>query len=156
MGIEKLNIETINKSVIKIIKSKPLFEDYTFAENAIHKIKTPKVFTQYDFILNSIEKNRWILFRIEDYFNHQKIVIWINQLEEKKAVHIDLENYFFFEMKIKNIKQKLIFKATSSSALEEKLDKALDFILATSDYRLKEVFEGRFWVNMPFDWHGYK
>ena len=94
--------------------------------------------------------------RLQDFFKHQNLVIWINELINKKNTNIDLGNYFISELNNKKIKQQLFFKIHSENDLKNKLECAFRNINEQMDDKLKKVLMGELWINTPLDWGDYK
>ncbi|MDZ4756973.1 MAG: hypothetical protein SGJ10_02385 [Bacteroidota bacterium] len=156
MGIEKLNIDLIGRLLERILSFNILFNDYILSTKNIQKNNNPVKVTEYDFVFVSDIKNRWMFIRIEDFFTYQKLIIWINQINDKKPINFDVLSYFLSELDLKNIKQKMIFKAKSEIELEKIIESIFEFIVNNSDEKLKGIFEGKIWIDTPFDWGDYK
>ena len=156
MEIEKLNIDLIGGLLESTLNSNILFKEYKLSTKNKQKITGPVKVTEYDFVFISDIKNRWLFIRIEDFFSYQKLIIWINLLNDKKPVNFDVQSYFITELNLKNIKQNMIFKAKSEIELEEILKSIFEFIIKNSDENLKEILEGNIWIDTPFDWLDYK
>jgi len=156
MGIKKLNIDLIGRLLERILSLNILFKDYILSNKNVQKINGPVKVTEYDFVFVSENKNRWIFIRIEDFFTYQKLIIWVNQKIDKKPINFDVQGYFISELDLKNIKQKMIFKAKTEIELEKIIEGIFKFIVNNSDEKLKGIFEGKIWIDTPFDWGDYK
>lgn len=154
--MEKFNIDVIGTYLEKIFSSNFFFKNYKLSTKNVQKINSPKKLTQYDLAFVYENKNRWLFIRIEDLFTYQKLIIWVNQIRDIKAVNFDVESYFISELNLKNISQKLTFNAKSEIELENILENILEFIVNNSDEKLKRVFEGKIWIDTSFDWGDYK
>jgi hypothetical protein len=156
MGLRKIEIELIGNILEVIIKSLPLFSSFELIKKDIQEISSPTKITNYDFVFISKKYNRWLFVRLQDFYNYQGIVIWINELIKKKNTNIDLENYFISKLNNKTIKQKLIFKVNSENDLKDGLKKIFEYINEHMDNSLKKIIMGESWIDMPVDWGDYK
>lgn len=157
MGLEKTNIDSIGRILELIMKSFNIFSNYVLENRNIQKLNSPTKVTNYNFSFISKIYNREIYIRISDYYKHQNLLVWIrnisaNNLSEK----IDLELYFLGRLSNNNIKQKMIFKAKSEIELGKDIESIFEFIVNNSDEKLKGIFEGKIWIDTPFDWGDYK
>ena len=119
-------------------------------------MSSPTKVTNYDFVFISEKYNRWLFVRLSDFFKHQNMVIWINELINKKHTNIDLSSYFISKLNNKTIKQKLVFKVNSENDLKDELEKTFKYINEQMDDKLKKVVLGELWIDMPVDWGDYK
>lgn len=156
MGLNKIEIEVIGNILRIVIKSLPLFSSYKLIRKDIQELSSPTKVTNYDFVFISEKYNRWLFVRLQDFFKHQNLVIWINELIDKKNTNIDFENYFISLLNNKAIKQKLIFKINSESDLKSELGRIFLYINEHMDDKLKKVVTGELWIDMPVDWGDYK
>lgn len=156
MGLEKIQIDSMGKILESILKSDILFFDYILISKNIQKINTPSKIVEFDFTFSSEKNNRWFFIRIQDFFSHQKLIIMLNQLNEKKNVNIDIQSFFISKLKNNTIKQKMIFKSTSEVELKNQLERIFEYLIENSDNQLKEIINGELWIDMPFDWSDYK
>tara|TARA_R110000796_G_scaffold250788_3_gene380599 strand:- start:133 stop:603 length:471 start_codon:yes stop_codon:yes gene_type:complete len=156
MGLRKIEIDTIGNIIEAIIKSLPLFSNYKLVKKDIQELSSPTEVINYDFVFISAKYNRWMFVRLQDFFKHQNLVIWINELINKKNTNIDLGNYFISELNNKKIKQQLFFKIHSENDLKNKLECAFRNINEQMDDKLKKVLMGELWINTPLDWGDYK
>lgn len=156
MGLENINIDKIGAILEGILKCYNLFFDYTLVNKGIQKISSPTKIIEYDFTFISEKTNRWLFIRIQDFLSHQKLIIFINQLNDKKNVNLDIQNFYISELKNNTIKQKLIFKSKSEVELKKDLESIFKYLIDNSNEQLKGIITGKTWVDMPFDWGDYK
>jgi hypothetical protein len=156
MGLEKIHIDNMGTILERILKSHTVFFDFLLINKNVRKINSPTKIIEYDFTFISEINNRWLFVRIQDFFSHQKLVILINQLGDKKNINIDIQNFFISELGNKTIKQKLIFKSKSQDELERELESIFKYIMANANEKLKEIITGKVWIDVPFDWGDYK
>lgn len=140
--------------VKKIICSNDLFVNYSLRKWNINKLFAERI--DYDFILDSDNYNRWMLFRISDFGKYQKVIIWLNCLDVPKAANFDLQVYFYSNLNIHNIEERLRFDSIKTHDFAKGLQYVLNYIMSKLDLNGKLIFEGKLWVDFPFDWHGYK
>ena len=105
MGLRKIDIHIIGNILEVIIRSLPLFSSYELIKKDIQDLSSPTKVTNYDFVFISEKYNRWLFVRLSDFFKHQNMVIWINELINKKHTNIDLSSYFISKLNNKTIKQ---------------------------------------------------
>lgn len=139
-----------------MIKNSNLFDGYELFEQRSVEIKSPTVIFQYDNIYINKLKNRWLFLRIEDYFKNQRIIIWINKLQDKDVSNLDVENYFIKNLNKNKIKQKMIFSVDKLDDFQKTFRDIVQFIEDNSDEVLKNIFNGSLWIKQNFDWNGYK
>ena len=156
MGLRKIDIHIIGNILEVIIRSLPLFSSYELIKKDIQDLSSPTKVTNYDFVFISEKYNRWLFVRLSDFFKHQNMVIWINELINKKHTNIDLSSYFISKLNNKTIKQKLVFKVNSENDLKDELEKTFKQINEQMDDKLKKVVLGELWIDMPVDWGDYK
>lgn len=156
MGLRKIDIHIIGNILEVIIRSLPLFSSYELIKKDIQDLSSPTKVTNYDFVFISEKYNRWLFVRLSDFFKHQNMVIWINELINKKHTNIDLSSYFISKLNNKTIKQKLVFKVNSENDLKDELEKTFKYINEQMDDKLKKVVLGELWIDMPVDWGDYK
>lgn len=156
MSIAKIGTDDIANVIIKVTNESSLLKGYLFAEKRIQNISLPTKVTQYDFTFVSELKDRWLLVRIEDYSSYQQLIIWLNTFKIKEAVNLDVQSYFKRELKVKNIKKKMIFKAHLKSDLEIRMTSVLSFIEKNSDVIFTDILDGKRWIEIPFDWGNYR
>jgi uncharacterized ubiquitin-like protein YukD len=156
MGLNSINIKDLTISINEVIKNSNLFDGYELFEQRSVEIKSPTVIFQYDNIYINKLKNRWLFLRIEDYFKNQRIIIWINKLEDKDVSNLDVENYFIKNLNKNKIKQKMIFSVDKLDDFQKTFRDIVQFIEDNSDEVLKNIFNGSLWIKQNFDWNGYK
>ncbi len=156
MGLNSINIKDLTISINEVIKNSNLFDGYELFEQRGVEIKSPMVIFQYDNIYINKLKNRWLFLRIEDYFKNQRIIIWINKLEDKDVSNLDVENYFIKNLNKNKIKQKMIFSVDKLDDFQKTFRDIVQFIEDNSDEVLKNIFNGSLWIKQNFDWNGYK
>ena len=147
------SIDKIN-AIKQIIYRHELFKDYTLKNWDIKDLLSKH--SDYDFFLESNTCNRWMLFRISNFVRHHKVIIWLNLLETPQAANFDLQTYFYDNLKDYSIENRLSFNSLSICEFLEKLKYALDYIISNLDEIGKSIFEGKYWIDFPFDWHEYK
>ena len=153
MSLKAIPQEIVFLLLEKTIISCNLFCNYKLIKTDYKRITKPTVITQYDCYF--IFENRKLQVRINDYFKNQTIAIWIDKLDDSNLNRFNLE-YYFLDIGIKQIKQKLIFKSNSKNKLKKKIGGILNFIYLNTDDVLKKVLSGEKWIEMPFDWGDYK
>ncbi len=141
-------------SMKQIIYRHELFKNYILKNWRVNKFSS--VYCDYDFLLESNTYNRWMLFRVSDFDKHHKVIIWLNLLDSPQAANFDLQTYFYNNLNIHNIENKLSFNSLSICEFLEKLKYVLDYIINNLDEIGKSIFDGRYWIDFPFDWHEYK
>uniref|UniRef100_UPI00404A0C8A hypothetical protein n=1 Tax=Flavobacterium sp. TaxID=239 RepID=UPI00404A0C8A len=156
MGLEKIHLDNIGTILERILKSYTIFFDFSLINKGTQKINSPTKITEYDFTFISENYDRWLFIRIQDFFAHQKLIIFLNQLNVKKNINLDIESFFISELKNNTVKQKLIFKSKSEVELEKHLESIFKYLNDNSNEQLKEIIKGKTWINMPFDWGDYK
>ncbi len=156
MGLNSINIKDLTISINEVIKNSNLFDGYELFEQRSVEIKSPTVIFQYDNIYINKLKNRWLFLRIEDYFKNQRIIIWINKLQDKDVSNLDVENYFIKNLNKNKIKQKMIFSVDKLDDFQKTFRDIVQFIEDNSDEVLKNIFNGSLWIKQNFDWNGYK
>lgn len=151
-------MQSNNSDVINIIKKiiylNDIFVNYSLIKWDINKLLAERI--DYDFILESDKYNRWMLFRISDFGKYQKVVIWLNFLDVPKAANFDLQVYFYSNLNIHNVEQRLRFGSAKTHDFAEGLQYVLNYIMSKLDLNGKLIFEGKYWIDFPFDWHEYK
>lgn len=151
--MEDYNCYFVN--IIKqIIYTNGLFVNYSLIKWNINKLLAERI--DYDFILESDKDNRWMLFRISDFGKYQKVVIWLNFLDVPKAANFDLQVYFYSYLNIHNVEQRLRFESITMHDFAKGLHNVLNYIMSKLDLKGKLIFEGKYWIDSPFDWHEYK
>ncbi len=156
MGLEKIHIDKIGAILERILKSYAIFFDFSLINKSNQKINSPTKITEYDFVFISEENNRWLFIRLQDFFSHQKLILLINQLDDKKSVNLNIQNFYISELKNNTIKQKLIFKSKSEVELKNHLQHIFKYLMDNLNEQLKEIIAGKIWIDIPFDWGDYK
>jgi hypothetical protein len=156
MGLEKIRTDNIGEILERILKSYTIFFDFFLIQKNTQKINSPTKITEYDFTFISENHDRWLFIRIQDFFTHQKLIIFLNQLNFKKNINLDIESFFISELKNNTVKQKLIFKSKSEVELENHLQQIFKYLVDNSNKQLDEIITGKIWVDIPFGWGDYK
>lgn len=155
-----MNQQDKENVLLKIIRNEletfPIFSGYSTQRQEIQKIKSPVVATFYDTTLESKIADRWLFVRVEDFYKYQKVIIWVNFLNNRRSVNFDIERYLVEHLQIKNINQELVFKSKTDDGFKEMFKGVLEFISENIDEKVRLLLSGQFWLDMPFDWQGYK
>ena len=156
MSLNKINIEKITQTIENIINSFPVFSNYKLIKCEVSDEKSPIKITNYDFLFTSELDNRWFFFRIQDCYNYQKLILWLNKLNDKNNVNFDIYAYFIKELDDKSIKQRIVLKVDSIEKLHDQLMNAMQYIVEKMDNNVKNVLLGTTWIDMEFNWGDYK
>lgn len=155
MSLAKISEESIYNAVKKSIVESPLLTDYILEDYVIRKLKNPTSVTQHNFYLKSSAFNRKVQIRINDFYKNQNLEIWIDKLDDSNLNRFNVK-YHFLNLKINTIRQKLKFKCDSENDLNRSVYGILNFIYENADLKLRKIFKGKDWIDMPFDWGEYK
>lgn len=156
MGIEKIGIDLMAQILERVLKSHSLFSDYLLISQNIQKITNPTKIIENDFIFVSEKCDRWLFIGIQDFSSHQKLIIKLNQLNAKKNINLDIQEFYVSFLKNNTVKQKMIFKSTSGIELESHLENIFKYLISTSNAELIKIIKGEIWIDMPIDWGNYK
>lgn len=60
------------------------------------------------------------------------------------------------DLNIHNVEQRLRFGSAKTHDFAEGLQYVINYIMSNLDLNGKLIFEGKYWIDFPFDWHEYK
>lgn len=156
MSLQNISIESISKSIENVIATFPIFSNYKLIKTEVSIEKTPVKVTNYDFLFVSVIDNRWFFFRIQDYYNYQKLILWLNKLNDKRNVNFDICSYFIKELGDTSLKLRRKMNIDSIAKLDDQIMNVIKYIVEKMDDNLNSIFLGKTWIDMQFDWGDYK
>tara|TARA_R110002051_G_scaffold314220_1_gene391069 strand:- start:3722 stop:4192 length:471 start_codon:yes stop_codon:yes gene_type:complete len=156
MSLKKVNSKTVLQLMESTIKSFALFDSFELKRSYETVVRSPSIRTNYDLIFESKLNDRWFFIRIEDHYKYQKLIIWVNKLEHPEPVNFSLERYLAGYTKL-NIGEDLwLFKIKTEKNLVVRIQAVINIILHQNLEEVIALIKGKSWMNMPFDWEGYK
>ncbi len=138
------------------IKNYELFDTYEVKRSDEMTVRSPIIKTNYDLVFESKLYDRWLFIRIEDYYKYQKLVIWFNKLMHPEPVNFSLERYFAGNEDLNNNEIKWVINVKTKEDLVDKIRAVIDVIEQQNLGKVKDIIKGQSWIDLPFDWEGYK
>jgi hypothetical protein len=156
MSLKNINNKTVLKLMESTIKNYELFDTYEVKRSDEKTVKSPIIRTNYDLVLESKLYDRWLFIRIEDFYKYQKLVIWFNKLWYPEPVNFSLERYFAGNENLNKSEIKWVIKIKTKENLVDKIRAIIDVIEQQNLEKVKDIIKGQSWIDLPFDWEGYK
>lgn len=156
MSLKKINSKTVLSLMESAIKNHDFFATYVVKRSNVIVVKSPLNKTNYDLVFESRLYDRWLFLRIEDYYKYQILVIWLNKLEHPELVNFNLERYFAGCENLNCGKDIWVVKIKTEKDLVHYIKVVIDVIEQQNLERVKDIIKGQSWIDLPFDWEGYK
>ena len=155
-----MNINQLSKEkIFSVLKDclKDYLEEYNLNYSSVEEKYIEReiapVNQSYELIYDSNETTQKLTFNLVRYPNSSSIFIWIDSVSGKGL--LSLKEYFVKHKKLSLTNEYFEIEGNQFD-LEFKLNAFFDWLTSVTDAQLINILQGKDWVDIPFDWGGYR
>lgn len=113
-------------------------------------------YVSFEIILKSNDDKRELSITFTDYGDKKRVFVNIYNREEGSFSPLSLERFLKEACHDKSIHKLMVFQASTIQEIEEKIVLLFQAIETSQFNQIVKILKGEDWIDMPFDWHGYK
>lgn len=133
----------------------PILTKYTLDSKKVKKNTVVTPYTSFDLTLISKEFERKVYLRLVDYYTHQRFLVNIEHLQGHHNT-LSVDDYLHKYCGMDSSTDVTLLDNYPGSSLQDKIGNHFRFLIQKIDKRFNSILEGADWVEIPFDWHGYR
>ena len=154
--MSSLNTDIIFKSLLSAaLIYKELKSTYKKTDNSTRKCSIGSPYISYDIEMKSTN-NRELIISLIDYGEKKKISVTIYNRESGSYTPLSLERYLVSECNLTQVEDLMKFDSDNNKELFENLNRFFKWLDKSQIESLSKILKGELWIELEFDWHGYK
>ncbi len=132
--------------------------NYKKSEKNIQKSEIVTPYIAYELKMESVRGNRELKVSLVDYTDSdcQILSVDISNIEKISSLPLNIERYLVEECNLIEANHLTRFNVSNEQELAENLNVYFKWLDQIKNPNLSKILRGDLWVDMPFDWHGYK